>query len=464
MLRSGNTTTILCEEQTKFILDRIGAVEKHFSELCGAFSEYTRKVARLRDKSDELAHATQDYCDAEKYNRTLANALSSLAKAVTLIGDFQDTKVKRLETKIVAELSQYESVCKHCKEGMKDALLVRDKDLARRKQLEQSKNRNGRFKRNTNDTEIIKSNLEVEKSLKEIEQIVERFEKQKLHDIKDLLRSFVLTELKMHTQAMEVLSATYQDINEIDECKDHQQFKKYLQQDAVPDRYFLQRIKSQSMGALNATFAGFAGGRKNKSLSSNSLNSSQEQEQEQDSLPVVEQQRSQRHPASRRSNKTSVQQSVESLDSLKHDISTESKTSTEDEDSEDSETLTDENSELPVKQTRPAIGGETAKKSQTWERFVSILCTDARALNQTDPSNTKIPQETDSRSLATGAVESKRSLLDAPRNILTTHSVTLLAQSVWYILARCLWPDEFMSHPTCRPNIITSEPFPSRIH
>uniref|UniRef100_A0A182J1T8 Cyclosome subunit 8 n=1 Tax=Anopheles atroparvus TaxID=41427 RepID=A0A182J1T8_ANOAO len=295
MLRSGNTTTILCEEQTKFILDRIGAVEKHFSELCGAFSEYTRKVARLRDKSDELAHATQDYCDAEKYNRTLANALSSLAKAVTLISDFQDTKVKRLETKIVAELSQYESVCKHCKEGVKEALLVRDKDLARRKQLEQSKNRNGRFKRNTNDTEIIKSNLEVEKSLKEIEQIVERFEKQKLHDIKDLLRSFVLTELKMHTQAMEVLSATYQDINEIDECKDH------------------QRIKSQSMGALNATFAGFAGGRKNKSLSSNSLNSSQEQEQEQDSLPVVEQQRSQRHTASRRSNKTSVQQSVESL-------------------------------------------------------------------------------------------------------------------------------------------------------
>ncbi|XP_058125357.1 CBY1-interacting BAR domain-containing protein 1-B [Anopheles ziemanni] len=390
MLRSGNTTTILCEEQSKFILDRIGSVEKHFSELCGAFSEYTRKVARLRDKSDELAHATQDYCDAEKYNRTLANALSSLAKAVTLIGDFQDTGVKRLETKIVAELSQYESVCKHCKEGVKEALLARDKDLAKRKQLEQNKARNGRYKRNTNDTEMIKSNLEVAKSLKDIEQLVERFEKQKLRDIKDLLQSFVLIELKMHAQAMEVLSATYQDISDIDECKDHQgihkelkrqnrQFKKYLQQDTIPDRYFLQRIKSQSMGALNATFAGFSGGRKNKSLSSNSLNSSQEQEQEEAPgtlAGVVEQQRVQRHPTSRRSNKTSVQQSVESLDSLKHDTSTESKSSSEEDDSEDSETVTDENSELAIKPMRPTVVAEPAKKSQVDSTFKIIKLKD----------------------------------------------------------------------------------------
>ncbi|KFB47821.1 AGAP009881-PA-like protein [Anopheles sinensis] len=365
MLRSGNTTTILCEEQSKFILDRIGSVEKHFSELCGAFSEYTRKVARLRDKSDELAHATQDYCDAEKYNRTLANALSSLAKAVTLIGDFQDTG--------------YEAVCKHCKEGVKEALLARDKDLAKRKQLEQNKNRNARYKRNTNDTEMIKSNLEVAKSLKDIEQLVERFEKQKLRDIKDLLQSFVLIELKMHAQAVEVLSATYQDISDIDECKDHQQFKKYLQQDTVPDRYFLQRIKSQSMGALNATFAGFSGGRKNKSLSSNSLNSSQEQEQEEAPgalAGVVEQQRVQRHPTSRRSNKTSVQQSVESLDSLKHDTSTESKSSSEEDDSEDSETVTDENSELAIKPMRPTVIAEPVKKGQVDSTFKIIKLKD----------------------------------------------------------------------------------------
>uniref|UniRef100_A0A182UP43 BAR domain-containing protein n=1 Tax=Anopheles merus TaxID=30066 RepID=A0A182UP43_ANOME len=360
MLRSGNTTTLLCDEQTKFILERISTVEKHFGELCGAFAEYTRKVSRMRDKTDELAHTTQDYCDTEKLHPTLAGALFSMAKAVTLLGDFHDARVKRLEAKIVSELAQYETVCKHCKEDLKEALLVRDKDLAKRKQLEQSKSRNGRLKRNTNDTEIIKSNLEVEKALKEIEHQVERFEKQKLHDLKELLLSFVLIELKMHTQAVEVLSATYQDISDIDESKD------------------LQRIKSQSMGALNATLAGFNTGRKNKSLSSNSLNSSQEQEEQEIVTESSEQQRTQKKGAtvSRRSNKTSIQ-SVDSLDTLKRNLSSDSESTSEEDDTEDSETLTDENTDTPIKTIKAAGGlSDYGKKSQVDSSFKIIKLKD----------------------------------------------------------------------------------------
>ncbi|XP_058060312.1 CBY1-interacting BAR domain-containing protein 1-A [Anopheles bellator] len=387
MLRGTNRTTLLCEEQTKFILDRIGTVEKQFSELCGALAEYTRKLARVRDKSDELAQSAQEYCDAEKYNTTMANALSSLAKAITLIGDFQDGRVKRLETRIVSELAQYESVCKHCKEGVKEALQIRDKDLTKRKQLEQNKNRNGRGRRTANDTEIIKSNLEVEKSLKEIESLVGRFEKQKLKDVKQLLLNFVMIEMKFHTQAVEVLSATYQDISDIDESKDYQgvhkelkrqnrQFKKYLQRDTLPDRYLLQRIKSQSMGALNATIAGFTAGRKNKSLSSNSLNSSQEQEPDH----VSEQQLNQaahKH-ASRRTNRSAVQQSIESLESVKREVSTESKTSSEgeDDDSEASDTETGD-SDTPVTLAKPAAGTlEGGKKSQVDSSFKIIKLKD----------------------------------------------------------------------------------------
>lgn len=223
MLRSGNTGTILCEEQSKFILERITGVEKHFSELCGAFAEFTRKVARLRDKSDELAHVTQDYSSSEKYNKSLANGLSSLSKAITLIGDFQDLEVKRLESRIVSELSQYELVCKHCKESVKDAIMVRDKEFAKRKQLDQARARNTRGgKKTAKDAELIKSNMEVSRSLKEMEEIVGKFEKQKLMDFKNLLMDFVMIELKFHTNAVEVLSATYQDISDIDENKDYQ--------------------------------------------------------------------------------------------------------------------------------------------------------------------------------------------------------------------------------------------------
>ncbi|XP_062706248.1 CBY1-interacting BAR domain-containing protein homolog [Aedes albopictus] len=365
MLRSANTGTILCEEQSKFILDRISTVEKHFSELCGAFADFTRKVARLRDKSDELAHVTQDYSSSEKYNKTLASGLSSLSKAITLIGDFQDLEVKRLENRIVSELSQYEVVCKHCKESVKDAIMARDKELAKRKQLDQARARNARGKKTAKDAELIKSNLEVSKSLKEMEEIVGKFERQKLIDFKSLLLDFVMIELKFHTNAVEVLSATYQDISDIDENKDYQgvhkeikrqnrQFKKFLQQDELSDRYFLQRIKSQSMGALSSMFAASTSGanRKHKSLSSNSLNSSQEQEPSPeaeaplDPMQLLAVKRKGHHLGA---TVDATRRSVESLDSLKRDHSEDSKSTTEDSDDDSDDDESDTGTEFDEK-------------------------------------------------------------------------------------------------------------------
>ncbi|XP_055542316.1 CBY1-interacting BAR domain-containing protein 1-B isoform X2 [Wyeomyia smithii] len=361
MLRSANTGTILCEEQSKFILERISTVEKHFSDLCGAFAEFTRKVARLRDKSDELAHVTQDYSETEKYNKSLANGLSSLSKAITLIGDFQDLEVKRLENRIVSELSQYEIVCKHCKDSVKDTILSRDKELTRRKQLDQARLRNVRGKKTAKDAELIKSNLELSKNLKEMEEIVGRFEKQKLAGLKSLLMDFVMIELKFHTNAIEVLSATYQDISDIDENRDYQQFKKFLQQDEQSDRYFLQRIKSQSMGALSSMFAAASSGnRRNKSLSSTSLNSSQEQEKQAEGTAVAEgsEQQEPPKPASRnrKTNEASKQRSMESLDLMKHKPSDdESKSSTVDSDSDDDDTDTGTDSDEQEAKPRPQI-------------------------------------------------------------------------------------------------------------
>ncbi|XP_058450561.1 CBY1-interacting BAR domain-containing protein homolog isoform X1 [Malaya genurostris] len=352
MLRGANTGTILCEEQSKFVLERISTVEKHFSELCEAFAEFTRKVARLRDKSDELAHTTQDFSSVEKYNKSLSSGLSSLSKAITLLGDFQDLQVKRLENRIVSELSQYEVVCKHCKDSVKDAIISRDKELAKRKQLDQARTRIARGNRTSKDSELIKSNMEVSKSLKEIEEIVGKFEKQKLTDLKNLLMEFVMIELKFHTNAVEVLSATYQDISDIDEQKDYQgfykeikrqnrQFKKYLQQDELSDRYFLQRIKSQSMGALSSMFAASStGNRKNKSLSSTSLNSSQEQETS--PVTTVTHQDSSRMVTAKRKGSVAATgpNSVESMDSTK--LSNDSKSTTENSDTDDdSDTATD---------------------------------------------------------------------------------------------------------------------------
>lgn len=70
------------------------------------------------------------------------------------------------------------------------------------------------------DSEMMKSKLELNKCNKEVEEIVEAFEKRKLQDLKTVLMDFIQIEMKQHSKALEVLTATYQDLSDIDEIKD----------------------------------------------------------------------------------------------------------------------------------------------------------------------------------------------------------------------------------------------------
>lgn len=68
--------------------------------------------------------------------------------------------------------------------------------------------------------------MEVTRVNKEIDEIIENFEKQKNHDLKTLLQNFTLIQLKMHTKAIEVLTAAYHEVDNIDEDKDLHDFQK----------------------------------------------------------------------------------------------------------------------------------------------------------------------------------------------------------------------------------------------
>lgn len=50
--------------------------------------------------------------------------------------------------------------------------------------------------------------------------ISEQFEKQKITDLKEILTNFILIQLKYHSAALEVLTASYQEVDSIDEKGD----------------------------------------------------------------------------------------------------------------------------------------------------------------------------------------------------------------------------------------------------
>ncbi|XP_068989979.1 CBY1-interacting BAR domain-containing protein 1 isoform X3 [Neodiprion pinetum] len=212
----------ICEQEAKFVQERISAVEKHFAELCTIFAAFTRKAARLRDKNDEVAKVVQNYAESENINQSLSNGLANFATTLSVIGDYRDAEVQRLDSKVISPLSQYAVICKHAREDVKNTFAARDKELTRRKHLDKVRERNPRNRQMISqaESELMKATVEVSRVVKGLEEQIDSFERRKLHDVKSVLLDFVTVELGFHTKAVELLTKAYQDVAEIDEAKD----------------------------------------------------------------------------------------------------------------------------------------------------------------------------------------------------------------------------------------------------
>ncbi|OXU27330.1 hypothetical protein TSAR_007290 [Trichomalopsis sarcophagae] len=210
------------EREAKFVQERIDAVEKHLAELCSVFAAYTRKAARLRDKNDEVAKTIQSYADAEDINRSMSTCLVNFANTLSVVGDYSDAQVQRLNSKVVAPLSQYQNTCKRAKENVKSTFAARDEELKRKRMLEKVREENPKNQQRISQAKsnLMKATVEVSRVVKGLEEQIDSFEKQKLHDIKTILLSFVTVQLSFHAKAVELLTKAYQDVAEIDEARD----------------------------------------------------------------------------------------------------------------------------------------------------------------------------------------------------------------------------------------------------
>ncbi|XP_024935610.1 protein FAM92A-B isoform X3 [Cephus cinctus] len=240
MLRVRSQNNV-CEQEAKFVQERISSVEKHFAELCTIFAAFTRKAAsisllvfRLRDKNDEVAKVIQMYAESENINQSLSNGLINFATTLSVIGDYRDAEVQRLDSKVIAPVSQYSVICKHAREDVKNTFAARDKEITRRRHLDKIRERNPRNRQMISqaESELMKATVEVSRVVKGLEEQIDSFEKRKLHDLKSVLLDFVTIELSFHTKAVELLTKAYQDVAEIDETKDLEEFRDVLR---VPD-------------------------------------------------------------------------------------------------------------------------------------------------------------------------------------------------------------------------------------
>lgn len=70
--------------------------------------------------------------------------------------------------------------------------------------------------------------MEVNRGNKEIDGIINHFEERKLNDLKTILIDFILVQMKYHSKCLEVLTASFHDMQNIDEKEDYEHFQKIL--------------------------------------------------------------------------------------------------------------------------------------------------------------------------------------------------------------------------------------------
>lgn len=210
------------DHQQRFLGERVNCVEKQFSELCQSLSALMRKSARLRDKTDDFAQVLRVHGSSEKICTKWSEGFVNLSNALTLLADARDMEVKRLERKLIPDIVQYDAICRTVRDEVKVAGSLRQRTFHQ------------------------------DDKINDLGELAESFEKRRLNDTRRIFLEFLTIELAMHAKSIEVLSAVYQDIVEIDDEANLEEFREKMEAEEIAGRAFLQRIRSQSMGALNS--------------------------------------------------------------------------------------------------------------------------------------------------------------------------------------------------------------------
>lgn len=77
------------------------------------------------------------------------------------------------------------------------------------------------------ESDLIKATAEVSRSMQNLEEQTTTFERQKLHDIKNIILDFITTEIGYHAKILEVMTNAYQEIDSIEEDTDLQVSKPF---------------------------------------------------------------------------------------------------------------------------------------------------------------------------------------------------------------------------------------------
>ncbi|XP_031985197.1 protein FAM92A isoform X3 [Corvus moneduloides] len=272
------------DNQTRQIQDAVSNVEKHFGELCQIFAGYVRKTARLRDKADLLVNEIYAYAATETPN--LKVGLKNFADEFSRLQDYRQAEVDRLEAKVVEPLKCYGTIVKLKRDDLKATLTAKHREAKQLSQLEKTRQRNPSDLHIIAENELHRATLETTRTTRHLEETIDNFEKKKIKDIKNIFSEFITIEMLFHGKALEIYTAAYQNIQNIDENEDLEVFRSSLYPPDYQSR--LDIVRANSKSPLQRTGSSKSSLRTVQQISHRMLRKDEEEEDEEDEDEVEE--------------------------------------------------------------------------------------------------------------------------------------------------------------------------------
>jgi len=218
--------------QTELIEDSVKKVRKHFGALCNDLGSICRRTGKLRDRYDGLAKTCLMFADVEM--GTLKKSLTHFAENISAVQDYRQAQIERIERCIVEPLKKYSVECKHTETDLSRHITARKREEKQHEQTLSLRNKsaNDNLTLSNAELELQKRSIDVARSTQSMEQTIDKFENQKVKDLKKFLREFVKIEMIQHAKSLEILSSAYKDLGDIDEDDHMEKFRNALRPSA----------------------------------------------------------------------------------------------------------------------------------------------------------------------------------------------------------------------------------------
>ncbi|XP_034416402.1 protein FAM92B-like [Cyclopterus lumpus] len=210
--------------QVKSMEQTVKHAEQYLGEICSLLASYTRKTAKLRDKADLLVAQLFDFSSRE--DPELQIGLKNMAEDLAMVQDYRQAQVERLETRVVAPLKTYGDIVKNKRADLKKFSTDVNRELKELQKLEKIRLRNPADRQSISQAEVNaqKASNNAHRSIRQLEETIKDFQRQKLEDIKRIFTDFITVEMLFHAKALEIYAHTYHNLEAINTQKDLELF------------------------------------------------------------------------------------------------------------------------------------------------------------------------------------------------------------------------------------------------